>query len=147
MAKIAQQQTGNLVHFELSIKNVDKPLLDYIEISKRLEPLKSEYLWLTQAARFSEKAKLFPGAIFIVGVDTITRIADIQYYDRISDLLESTINAFCESGCKFLVFGRLVEGRFITLSKLDLPEKLRSICYEIEESKFRQDISSTRVSK
>ena len=37
-------------------------------------------LWITDAAKFTKKAKLFAGTTFIVGYDTFKRICDLKYY-------------------------------------------------------------------
>ena len=63
--------------FEMSILNVDKPPLDYMEIERRLKQFPAEQaIYLTRAATFAEKSRLFPGATFIVGADTVRRIAE-----------------------------------------------------------------------
>ena len=80
MAAIASQQQKLPVWFELSLKNVDKPTLDYLEISRRLKNLPEENVLLTMAPTFLEKSRLFPGCSFVVGADTLSRIAEEKYY-------------------------------------------------------------------
>src|SRR3954454_9858325 len=81
MAQIAAERLATPVTYELSITNVDKPPLDFIEISDRLSNLKNEPVLLTRAPTFVEKAELVPGCVFIVGTDTLLRIGDQVYYD------------------------------------------------------------------
>lgn len=103
----------------------------------------TDRIHLTRAATFVEKVQLFPGSCFVVGVDTITRVAEPRYYD--GDLLQRdrSIDEIANSGCSFLVFGRLLGGRFQCLEQLELPHRLREICRGVEEAAFRNDISST----
>ena len=50
-----------------------------------------------------------------------------------------------ETGCDFLVAGRLSDGSFRELSALNIPERFTEIFKSIPESKFRIDISSTQL--
>ena len=69
MLSYAQQKLGLPGSFELSIANVDKPMLDYTSIERRLGQFADKPLWLTALPTFREKAEAFPGATFIVGAD------------------------------------------------------------------------------
>lgn len=81
MAAIAAERLGRPVEFEISILNVDKPPLDFIEMEHRAGQFAADQiLWFTRAATFVEKAEIFPNTTFIVGADTIVRIADPKYY-------------------------------------------------------------------
>lgn len=145
MAAAAAARCGLPVTLELSIANVDKPTLDFIEIDRRLASLSNFPVLLTRAATFAEKAGLVPGAIFVVGADTIARIADEKYYGGGHRQRSSAIAAIAAKGCRFLVFGRVVNGQFRLPSELSLPSQLRGLCDEVCEAEFRQDISSTEL--
>jgi hypothetical protein len=149
MAEMASRRLGAPVAWELSITNVDKPPLDFIAIRERLEPLDLEgsesKIALTRAPTFREKAELFPGATFVVGVDTVQRIAETRYYGGDMAKRDAAIKQIAERGCRFLVFGRELDGRFAVLSDLDLPESLRALCDEVPASDFREDVSSTAL--
>ena len=72
---------GRPVEFELSILNPDKPPIDYTEMKQRIDQLGSgRIVWLTRVPTFVEKARLLPGAMFVVGTDTLRRITDPRYY-------------------------------------------------------------------
>lgn len=145
MARLAAELTGRLVDHELSIMNVDKPPIDYLEIERRARQFAAdERLWLTRAATFVEKAALFPRAIFVVGTDTIVRIADTKYYgdERRRDAALAVLAA---AGCRFLVFGRCHDGTFRSLRDLELPDALRALCDEVPGDAFRMDVSSTAL--
>lgn len=143
--EIAADRCNAEVVMELSIVNVDKPTLDFVEIADRLESLGDAPVLLTRAPTFVEKASVVPGATFVVGADTIARIADEKYYDGKLEKRDSAIAAIAARGCRFLVFGRAVDGRFLLPSELNLPRQLRELCDEVRESEFRCDLSSTEL--
>lgn len=150
MAEIAARLLGCEVDFEISITNVDKPPLDFIEIDRRARQFStaqdvSECVWLSRAPRFSEKAELFPGATFVVGADTIARIGDPRYYGGQDAAMQEAIARIAAAGCRFLVFGRQVEGVFRTLSELPIPPQLARLCQEVPQAEFRNDVSSTQL--
>jgi nicotinic acid mononucleotide adenylyltransferase len=149
MASLAEERLRQPVTWELSIRNVDKPPLDFIAIEERVRSLRREDaqrpIALTGAATFRMKAALFPKATFVVGVDTIRRIAEPRYYADSSALRDKAIDAIERQGCRFVVFGREVDGQFMTLGDLELPEALRRLCDEVTASEFRADVSSTEL--
>ena len=147
MAEIAAQIHGDRVAWEISVKNVDKPQLDHTEIRIRLAQFSDrDTVFLTRAATFVQKAQLFPEATFIVGADTLARIVASEYY-RDGVFGSQSAVAFVKSqGCRFIVFGRLdPKTRFQTLGSLSLPAELGSICQEVPEAVFRDDISSSYI--
>ena len=145
MAQIAAKRYGSPATFELSITNVDKPPLDFIEIADRLEQLAGWPVMLTRTPTFVEKAQLAPGCTFIVGADTIERIADPVYYDGDVTQLDAAIAEIADRGCRFLVFGRWLEGQFSPLSALKIPASLQALCDEVPEAEFSANISSTAL--
>ncbi len=146
MAEIARRKLRGPAEFEISIVNVDKPPLDYLEIARRLEQFHAEQcVWLSRAATFEEKSAQFPGATFVVGVDTLKRIADVRYYGGAPAACRAALRRIAERGCRFLVFGRLEGDRFLTLADLDLPSELCEICEGVAEDEFREDVSSTAL--
>ncbi len=145
MVEVAQQVYGLHVEYEISLENVDKPPLDYYELARRLEQFgPEEPVWVTRAATFLEKAELFPAATFLVGADTLRRIADPKYYSTQAGAQDAWQRIVAQ-GCRFLVFGRDLGKGFIRLGDLELPESLRAICREVPPEQFREDISSTAL--
>ncbi|HVX62540.1 MAG TPA: hypothetical protein VHC19_18120, partial [Pirellulales bacterium] len=60
MAQLAAQQLSLPVEFEISVLNVDKPPLDFLEMEDRAEQFdETETLWFTRAATFIEKSAIF----------------------------------------------------------------------------------------
>ena len=145
MAEVAAERCGSPVTFELSITNVDKPPLDFLELADRLLQFRGEHVLLTRAPTFVEKAELAPGCIFVVGVDTLVRIGNPIYYGGDGIKRNAAIEAIAKSGCRFLMFGRSLNGTFTTMSGVELPTPLRALCDEVPESEFREDVSSTEL--
>jgi hypothetical protein len=146
MGEIGRQILGRPVEFEISILNVDKPPLDYFEIGNRTAQFDREQrVWLTRAPTFLEKSAQFPGATFLVGTDTLARIADPRYYADNPAGCRSALDQIAARGCRFLVFGRAMGSAFVTLGDLDLPKPLSDICQQVPEGRFREDICSTEI--
>jgi nicotinamide mononucleotide (NMN) deamidase PncC len=145
MAEVAAERCGRPVTFELSVTNVDKRPLDFVDIADRLSQFPNERVLLTRAPTFVEKAEIAPGCVFVVGIDTLVRIGDPVYYHNDPAKRDAAVAAIRNQGCRFLVFGRAVDGPFSHLSNFDLPLALRELCDEVREAEFRDDISSTQL--
>ena len=140
MVKFAGALLEKTVHLEISIRNVDKPPIDFLTMHDRAE--QTDYpLIFSNAPTFIEKAQAYPGATFIVGADTMLRIADARYYDDVD--ADAAINKMAAAEISFLVFGRMLGNQFCELEDLALPEALRALCSGVKETKFRSDISSS----
>ena len=149
MMELAERRLERPAAWELSITNVDKLPLDYIAMQSRIHAIRFEdagrLIALTRAPTFREKSELFPNATFIVGVDTLIRIADPKYYAGDPAQRDAAIAEIASRGCRFLAFGRVMNGEFQVLSDLTLPPALAAICHEVPASEFREDISSTQL--
>ena len=145
MHELAEQITGQQVVLEISTENVDKPPLDFFDMARRRSLLKNLPLVFTRAATFVEKSRLFPGALFVVGVDTMQRIADPFYYHGSATERDLAIELLVENQHRFLVFGRLGQTGYETLRNLDIPRSLQQICDEVSEADFRSDLSSSEL--
>ncbi len=145
MKEYARNKMGARVAFEISVFNVDKPPLDYIEMQNRSVALKDQLFVYTNAPTFVEKCRLFPGATFIVGIDTLTRIDQKKYYNDSETQRDAAIREMADKGNQFLVFGRQSGNEFLSLRDINLTMQLRDICIAVDESEFRQDISSSEL--
>ena len=144
MVDLAQQRLGNGVVHEVSIENVDKLPLDYLDLQARCGQFGGEEsLAISRAATFVKKAALFPRATFLVGADTLVRIAAEKYYEGDTNHRDAAVEAIAKAGCRFLVFGRVLGQQFEELSGLTLPSALAALCDEVPEEEFRVDVSST----
>jgi hypothetical protein len=147
LAAAAARHLGAAVDFELSILNVDKPALAAaaaLERSRRFAGRAS--LWLTRAPTFVQKARLFPGAVFVVGADTAARVVAARYYAGGSAALESALDTIHERGCRFLVACRAdPAGRLLGLEDLDIPGRHADLFEALPAGAFRLDLSSTQL--
>jgi nicotinic acid mononucleotide adenylyltransferase len=146
MAQYAERTLGAPVAYEICIANVDKPRLNYLALRERLDQFDvATPVWITNTPTFVEKARAFPGVVFVVGADTISRIAEPKYYGDDPARRDAAVGELAALGCRFLVFGRAVDERFSGLDDVALPKALRALCTAVSESDFRADVSSTEI--
>ena len=145
MAGIAEEIAERPVEWELSVTNVDKPMLDYIEISRRVEQFKGRTLWLSRAATFTEKMRVFPQSTFVMGADTFVRLIDPKYYSGSKKKMNDAMRVIRRQSRGLIVFGRMREHGFQNPSTCDVPLALREITYFVSEREFRMDISSSSI--
>ena len=142
----ASRMLGKPGIFELSISNVDKPDLAVSEVNRRLKQFQGKSdIAVTRVPTFVEKARLFPGATFVIGFDTMTRVIDPKYYGGSENRMNSALSELQDLNSGFLIAGRVIEGVFKTLDDLPLPTAYRDLFTQIPESEFRDDISSTQI--
>jgi len=145
MKELAEKKTGMHTTFEICAKNADKPPLTFYEIKRTIDQFQNDESWmLTSAGRFSEKAEMFPNSVFIIGADTLLRVFDEKFYKSHKDMMDH-IQRFNDHNINFLVFGRKVNQKFISLNKIKVPEIISARCTGFEETIFRDDISSTEL--
>jgi len=144
LATIASKILKSRVAYELSVSNVDKPSLSKVEICNRLLQFYGEGdVVITDAVLFEEKAKIFPGCTFVIGIDTATRILDTNYYPYGDSSLIKSLDYIKKMRCQFLVAGRYNGKSFQTLSNMAIPREFQSLFIPISEDVFRIDISSS----
>ena len=145
MAAIAEEIAERRVEWELSVTNVDKPMLDYIEVAQRAEQFKGKTLWLSRAATFIEKVHVFPESTFVLGADTYVRIIDPKYYYGSQKRLNDAVQTICRQSRGLIVFGRVQDQEFQNPITFDVPPALREITYFVSEQEFRMDVSSSGI--
>jgi nicotinic acid mononucleotide adenylyltransferase len=146
LAEIAAQIVGQSSEFELSVVNVDKPMLSRVEIRSRLAAFAGKApVWLTQSARFLDKAECFPETTFIVGADTVMRLVATRYYGDTAQM-HSALNRIRTLGCRFLVACRVDDrSQCVRRRDLPIPPEFADLFTEIPPEQFRFDISSTQL--
>jgi nicotinic acid mononucleotide adenylyltransferase len=145
--KIAEDQLQIPVTFEISISNVEKTYLSYYEIDKTIKQFKEDKNWvMTNAPSFSQKSEIFKDSTFIIGMDTLLRIFDKRYYKDAEDM-ESSLNSFISNNSQFMVFGRKIDGHFMTLNDIQIPENLKNRFEFVSETDFRVDLSSSEIKR
>ncbi len=145
LREVAARILGGPVYYEMSVRNVDKPPLDYLSIDRRRAQFIDEPLALTTAPTFAEKAVALPGVTFVVGADTAERIVAPRYYGDTDGKMRAALDQIANSGCRFLVAGRKTDERFETLADIALPPDFAKLFCAIPAEAFRADISSTEL--
>lgn len=146
LADLAAHELQQEVYFELPVINADKGTIGLAETRRRVAQFAGwGTVMLTRSPLFSQKAKLFPGSVFVLGVDTVQRLTEPRFYNDDPAEMWASFAAVQVAGCHFLVAGRLVDDRFRTLGDVDLPEPYRPLFEEIPPDNFRVDISSTAI--
>lgn len=152
MARIAEEVAERPVEWELSVTNVDKPGLDYVEIRDRAAQFAAgpggappQPLWLTRAPTFLQKLAVFPRATFVLGADTYVRLADPRYYGGSADAAAAAVDTIAREARGLVVFGRVKDGVFQDPARLDVPQALRDVTYFVSQREFRLDVSSTEL--
>ncbi len=157
LAEAAQAHLGRPAAFELATRNAEKPDLAAIELYRRATQFQGRApLLLTDVALFSHKAALYPGSVFVLGVDTAARVLAPRFYPADHDR-DTSLTLVREHGCRFLVAGRRTrevpgdrggarrEDPFMTLADLELPERYADLFEALPEQIFRADVSSSAI--
>lgn len=140
------------VHYEISVRNVDKPWLTYKAVfdrSKNYETIKTEHtgLCFTNAPTFVKKAEVFPGCTFIVGYDTFSRICDCKYYKDEHDR-KACLKALEDADVHWIVFPRKKADGTISTEEdvMKLPDILTSRCLAVSQAEYEHShLSSSAI--
>jgi hypothetical protein len=142
LRRAAEHYLGQPIAFEMPMVNADKPALDVVTVFHRGCQFEDAPLAVTTAATFAEKAVLFPGSVFVVGVDTAFRILDERFYGG-AEGLAGALATIVALDCRFLVAARRIDGRVLTVRELNVPCSMPDLFEELPASLFRSDLSST----
>ena len=156
IASVAATVIGGPVYYELSIDNVEKPSISATDVVRRLDQFDAtETVAITRAVTFGKKVLLFPGVVFAIGIDTLSRIGAAKYYDTVGQTvgedrsrnpekrMQKAIDQIAQQGCRLLVFGRKIGSDFCSLGDISIPPTLSRLCLPVPETLFREDISSS----
>ena len=142
--------SGKKPVFEISFKNVDKPDLPLEEISKRINQFKYiNELLVTNEATFLGKSILFKGADFLIGGDTLIRLFDNKYYNsemNSNEIIDQFID-LKNSGTKFIVGGRTIDGKFVNVDNTFIPDQIKEMFTGIPKKMFESSMSSNKIRK
>jgi len=132
------------VFFEISAFNADKPPIDVNTMLNRVNQFSGiGSVLMTNAPTFVQKARLFEGCDFVVGYDTAIRILNKKYYSDSEEGLLEALRELSQRKCRFIVGGRLVDGRFTSPSELQTLNGFKDLFISMDD--FRADISSTEI--
>lgn len=153
IARLASRRLGLPVELEISARNVDKPPVDALELTRRLEKLEQVMpdlpVWISNAPRYVEKAAIFPKTTFVMGTDTILRLANPKYEGNSTERRDAVLDRLRELGASFCVFARKIKGEIVSEERLfqETPEKLRELCDFVPQDEFLNDVSSSAIRK
>lgn len=147
MAQAAAKRLQQEVYFELPLINADKAPLNRAEVDQRLQQFAHfAPLILTRAPLFDQKAQIFPGSVFVLGIDTVARLLEPRFYEHSPAKMLASLEMIRQAGCRFLVAGRAgADHSFLTLAGLDIPAGYQDLFEQIPEAEFRIDVSSTEI--
>ncbi len=143
---------GVPVDFEISHHNVEKGFTDMAEIKRRHQQMTTLYkpsfskLYVTDDARYLEKAEIFTETTFVCGFDTISALCDGRYYK--DQDFNDVVKQFDELGTKWIAFPRQKEDGTISTAtdfKDFPPDLLKNIT--IVEDFSPLNISSRQIRK
>jgi nicotinic acid mononucleotide adenylyltransferase len=157
IAKYVSRAYGPPVDFEISLSNVEKQHIDLQEAERRFQQMKNECeaqalvstfgkLYITDAARYLEKARLFPDVTFVCGFDTIHALCAGIYYK--GNEFNEALDEFEELGTKWLAFNRRkANGEFSREEDFEnFPDKLRKHLTIVSKEDFPHiDVSSREI--
>lgn len=146
LARVASEHLGQPVIFELPLINADKATIDLQEARRRATQfLGFAPLILSRAPRFSDKAKVFPGATFVLGADTASRLVESRFYGATDKDTLAALQSLAEANNRFLVAARSSKETFQTLEDINIPSQYRHLFHALPEAAFAMDISSTEI--
>ena len=126
--------------FHITINPPHKPALTAAQMLQRAKMLEGFPRLFTQDdPLYLDKARRFPGAKILVGVDAVERMLDPKWGVEIAPMLEE----FRRLGIKFLVADREFDGKVITLD--DIKDAPKDLCERILRPAQHLTMSSTKV--
>lgn len=126
--------------FHITVNPPHKPALTAAQMLQRAKMLEGfPRLFTKDDPLYLDKARRFPGAKILVGVDAVERMLDPKWGVEIAPMLEE----FRRLGIKFLVADRELDGKVITLD--DLKDAPKDLCERILRPAQHLTMSSTKV--
>ncbi|MEZ4622152.1 MAG: hypothetical protein R2867_42515 [Caldilineaceae bacterium] len=101
----------------------------------------------SDAPTYIGKARLYPGATFVVGYDTAVRIFAPRYYNNSTEEMWAALREVRELGCRFLVAGNVDEEEDFTVWKIYTCQQNFSLSSQLFPANgfSLPDISSTEL--
>jgi nicotinamide mononucleotide (NMN) deamidase PncC len=129
--------------FAITTDPPHKPPLTLADLLQRAKLLRGHRCVFTEGdALYVDKARRFPGRTILIGADALERMLDERWGTPVQPMLRE----FVDLGTRFLVFGRAIDGHFMTaqsvLETAQVPQELRALFRELDG---RWDVSSTEA--
>lgn len=142
----AERQLGSKVCFMLEACPPNKSEIPVSEILRRVALLRLErqidrgraveITW--NQGNYLDKARAHPGSTFVAGADAIQRILEPGWgYD-----VKSMLDELSRLDTLFLVMGRRIDGDFVTVEQLPIPDSHRNMFRHLDGA---EDISSSEL--
>ena len=144
IADAVERQFGRRVAYAITADPVHKPALGAVDLLDRVASIRvrdggARPILLTEGdPLFVDKARRFPGAGIALGVDALLRMLDPSWGPGVGEMLET----FRALGTTFYVVGRVVDGRWMTMEEVPIPETFRDLFHSADG---RRDVSSTEL--
>lgn len=137
------------ITYEVAISRVGKQDLSRQDLYEHVQQFTSQghRVAVTTAKLFVDKARLFPHHGLVVGIDTVVRVLDPQYYGNSRTAMIDAMKFIRSHKCYFVVGGRLRGETWVDLNGVHIPEEVRDMFIPIPKELFRVDISSTEIRK
>lgn len=141
---------GVPVDFEISLLNVEKNPIRFSDVLARHSQMYGLYkpsfgrLYVTDDARYLEKAQILPEVTFVCGFDTMIALCKGGYYEN----FDEAINEFNDLGITWLVFPRHKEDGTISTAAdfKGMPAKLMDRTTIVDDFEAI-DVASRRLRK
>ena len=150
MAAAVEKATGRKVIYNTTADSVHKNWLTVTEMLTRAAQVRVDHwnghpypiLFTQNDPLFVDKIRLFPGANFAVGADTVARMLEPVWYPDGELGVQRMLDELRDGGAHFFVFGRQIGDRFMTMMDIRMHHSLLSMFTPIDG---RWDISSTEI--
>jgi hypothetical protein len=129
--------------FHITTNPPNKEPLKLGEMLQRAAYLKGRNVLFTEDdPLYIDKARRFPGATFIVGIDAVQRLLDPKWGTPVLP----TLNEFVRLGTRFKVAPREVDGKLLRFSDVPIPEAYKGMFQELSPTAYTK-LSSTALRK
>jgi nicotinamide mononucleotide (NMN) deamidase PncC len=121
-ADACEAEFNRKVVFEITTNSPHKGALKVQDLLRRAKLLQGrDRLFTWSNPLYLDKARAYPGIPIVMGADALIRMLDPKWGPNVLDMMKE----FYELGTKFYVCGRMVDGKFTTLTDIlmKLPEK------------------------
>lgn len=145
VAEMAETMTGKKVIFQLTAKHPTKGEIPEPELAARMRQFSHRWpaLILKNEGLYIEKARALPGYGFLIGADAVLGLLDPKYYGGRQGLM-AILKEFNDLGTRFYVVGRMVDGAYLALEDIPVPERYRHLFQAVSG---RWDVSSSEIRK
>ena len=128
MAAQTERMTGKKVVFAIAGSHPDKGAVPEDMLLRRAEQFRWRWpvVFAREASLYIEKARKFPAVGMLIGADVALGIMNPKYYGG-EQQCAAVLGELRTMQARFYVVGREIEGQFVTLDDLPIPQHLRDL--------------------